>query len=122
MVAMTSTSSQHFAPIVKHTGLDIRRKTHQSTSTTMEEAEKRDCMHQVRIQEGANLKPSHESRKQGGRKPSAVQDEIHHCSVQRPQIFFGKTMNGLSIIEQAKTVGVKKNNSDSNAVSTWYFF
>ena len=27
-------------------------------------------------------------------------------------------MNGLNIIEQAETVGVKENNSDSNAVGT----
>ena len=75
-------------------------------------------MHQVRIQKRANFKPSHEPREKGGRKPSTVQDKINHCQVQRLQIFFGKTVNGLSIIEQTETVGVTKNNSDSDAVST----
>ena len=88
----------------------------------MEETEKRNCVHQVRIQERANLKPPHESRKQSGRKPSAVQDEIHHCFVQRLQVFFGKAMNGLGVIKQAETVGIKENDSDSNAMSTsWNF-
>ena len=31
-------------------------------------------------------------------------------------------MNGLSIIEQTETVGVKKNDSDSDAVSTARYF
>ena len=116
MVAKTSTSFRHFALNVKHTG--YQEEDQPSDPHCGEKTQEGDCMHQVRIQERANFKPSHEPRKKGSRKPSTAQDKLNHCPVQRFQILFGKTVCGLGIIEQTETIGVKENDSDSDTVGT----